>query len=77
MSKKLIGDGETGRTSETFLTTYTYSLSVKSNWNSFKKHYFSLPTVTLNWSKIIIIIIIKKTITHTKKNKGKQNKLKQ
>ena len=42
-----IGDGdrmiyirETGRTSETFLTAYSYSLSVKSNWNSFKKYPF-------------------------------------
>ena len=43
--------GKTGPTSETFLTTYTYSLQVKSNWNSFKKYYFSLPKVTLNWSK--------------------------
>ena len=42
-----IGDGDrmiyirkTGRTSETFLTAYSYSLSVKSNWNSFKKYAF-------------------------------------
>ena len=31
---------KTGRTSETFLTAYSYSLSVKSNWNSFKKYAF-------------------------------------
>ena len=31
---------KTGRTSETFLTAYSYSLSVKSNWNSFKKYSF-------------------------------------
>ena len=42
-----IGDGDrmiyiqkTGRTSETFLTAYSYPLSVKSNWNSLKKYAF-------------------------------------
>ena len=30
----------TGRTSEAFLTAYSYSVSVKSNWNSFKKYAF-------------------------------------
>lgn len=64
--------GKTGPTSETFLTTYTYSLSVKSNWNSFKKYYFSLPKVTLNWSKKTKT---KQNIKQQKK-KNKENKTK-
>ena len=64
--------GKTGRTSKTFLTTYTYSLSVKSNWNSFKKYYFSLPKATLNWSKKQ-----KKTKTKNKQTNKKTRKTKQ
>ena len=61
---------KTGRTSETFLTAYSYSLWVKSNWNSFKKYAFLF---TFAYMYSYTQLVKKKTKQNKNNNKNKSS----